>query len=144
MTGPLSKREIDDRSAVTANLVFVPPAFNEDAVRAAGLSLIVVHDRTDAVAGIASRWGAARERYAEAIKRQEGTDWFPRRQCMLAAAAELARTRRLRAFFISRKRRLGDCHLRRPLLHDELRAVAYMMSSAVQTGASRRSDASST
>jgi ubiquinone/menaquinone biosynthesis C-methylase UbiE len=55
VTGPLAKSEIDDRSAVTANLYFVPPAFNEDAIHAAGLNLIVVHDRTDAVAGIASR-----------------------------------------------------------------------------------------
>ena len=98
VTGPLAKSEIDDRSAVTANLDFVPPGFNEDAIRAAGLSLIVVHDRTDAVAGIASRWGAARERHAEAIKRQEGADWFARRQRMLAAAAELGRTRRLSRF----------------------------------------------
>jgi SAM-dependent methyltransferase len=98
VTGPLAKSEIDDRTAVTANLVFVPPGFNEDAIRAAGLSLIAVHDRTDAVAGIASRWGAARDRHVEAVKRQEGGDWFARRQRMLAAAAELARTRRLSRF----------------------------------------------
>ena len=98
VTGRLAKAEIDDRSALTANLDFVPSRFNEDAIRAAGLSLIAVHDRTDAVAGIASRWGAARDRYAEAVKQQEGGDWFARRQRMLAAAAELARTRRLSRF----------------------------------------------
>jgi SAM-dependent methyltransferase len=98
VTGPLAKSEIDDRTAVTANVYFVPQAFNEDAIRAAGLNLIVVHDRTEAVACIASRWGAARERYAEAVRRQEGEDWFARRQRMLAAAAELARTRRLSRF----------------------------------------------
>src|SRR5262249_12984112 len=81
-----------------ANLVFVPAGFNEDAIRAAGLSLIVVHDRTDAVAGITSRWGAARERHAEVIERQEGADWFARRQRVLPAAAELAGTRRLSRF----------------------------------------------
>ena len=98
VTGPLAKSEIDDRSAVTANVYFVPQGFNEDAIRTAGLNLIAVHDRSDAVAGIASRWGAARERYAEAVRRQEGGDWFAPRQCMLAAAAELARTRRLSRF----------------------------------------------
>jgi SAM-dependent methyltransferase len=98
VTGPLAKSEIDDRTAVTPNLDFVPPGFNEDAIRAAGLCLIAVHDRTDAVTGIASRWGAARERHAEVIKRQEGPDWFARRQRMLAAAAELAGSRRLSRF----------------------------------------------
>jgi hypothetical protein len=99
---------------VTANLDFVPSGFNEDVIRDAGLNLVVVHDRTDAVAGIASRWGAARERNAEAVKRQEGDDWFARRQRMLAAAAELARTHRLSRFvYLAEKSRLVECHLRR-------------------------------
>jgi SAM-dependent methyltransferase len=103
VTGPLAKSEVDDRTAVTANLDFVPPGFNEDATRAAGLSLIAVHDRTDAVAGIASRWGAARERHAEAIKRQEGADWFARRPRMLARQRNLQGPGVSRASSISRK-----------------------------------------
>jgi SAM-dependent methyltransferase len=98
VTGPIAKGEIDGRSALGSNLVFVPPGFNEDTVAASGLMMVSRVDRAAAVEEIASRWYVARERRAELLKREEGEDWFERRQRMLATSAELAKSRRLSRF----------------------------------------------
>jgi SAM-dependent methyltransferase len=98
VTGAVSKGEIDGRSALGPNLFFVPPGLNEDAIQGAGLTLVSRHDRADAVADIASRWHDARLRRAAILRREEGDDWFERRQLMLATAARLAIDRRLSRF----------------------------------------------
>ena len=102
MTGALSKPEIDGRCALASNVTnafFVPPGFNEGAVTAAGLVLLESVDRAAAAAEIAGRWRAARERRAKALIREEGEDWFDRRQVMLSMTAHLATERRLTRFF---------------------------------------------
>jgi hypothetical protein len=67
--------------------------------------LVSRHDRAAAVADIASRWRDARQRRAEILRREEGEEWFERRQRMLATTAELARDRRLSRFlYVAEKR----------------------------------------
>ena len=99
VTGALSKLEIDGRCALSPNGLFVPPGFNEGAVAAAGLVLLQSVDRAAAAAEIAGRWHAARERRAKALIKEEGQDWFQRRQVMLSMTAHLALERRLTRFF---------------------------------------------
>jgi SAM-dependent methyltransferase len=98
LTGAVAKSEIDGRSALGSNLSFVPPGVNEDAIRAAGLTMLHCQDRANAVAEIAARWHAARLRRAAILKREEGEEWFERRQGMLATSAELAQSGRLSRF----------------------------------------------
>jgi SAM-dependent methyltransferase len=98
LTGAVAKDEIDGRSALGSNLFFVPPGLNEEAIGTAGLTLLHRQDRAAAVAEIAGRWHAARLRRATALTREEGDEWFERRQRMLATSAELARSRRLSRF----------------------------------------------
>ena len=98
LTGAVAKDEIDGRSVLGSNLFFVPPGLNEEAVRAAGLTLLGSKDRAVAVADIASRWHAARLRRAALLAREEGEEWFERRQLMLASSAELAGSGRLSRF----------------------------------------------
>lgn len=98
VTGPAAKVEIDGRCALGAELSFVPPGYNEACAAGAGLTLVSCVDRSAAVADIASRWHAARESRRTRLVREEGEDWYERRQTMLAASAELARTRRLSRF----------------------------------------------
>ena len=102
VTGALSKPEIDDRCALVRNVpnaFFVPLGFNESAVTAAGLVLLQSVDRAATTAEIAGRWRTARERRAKALIREEGEDWFQRRQVMLNMTAHLASERRLTRFF---------------------------------------------
>jgi SAM-dependent methyltransferase len=89
LTGPMAKSALDVRAAAGFFLV-VPPGFNETAIAKAGLTLLLGEDRTAAVADVASRWQAARQRRAIELQRQEGADWFEERQRFLAVAAELA------------------------------------------------------
>lgn len=98
LTGAVAKGEIDGRSALGSNLFFVPPGFNEQAIAAAGLTMLVCQDRAEAVAEIAGRWHASRQRRAAILRPEEGEDWFERRQRMLATSAELAKSRRLSRF----------------------------------------------
>jgi SAM-dependent methyltransferase len=106
VTGALAKGEIDGRSVLGSNLFFVPPGLNEAAVGAAGLVLLSRQDRAAAAAEIAGRWHAARLRRAEALRQEEGEDWFERRQLMLATTAELARSGRLSRFlYVAEKSR---------------------------------------
>jgi SAM-dependent methyltransferase len=97
LTGPVGKADLDARAANGAFLL-VPPGCNEAAVAAAGLTLLRREDRTEAVAGIAGRWHAARARHAPELEREEGADWFARRQRFLEVTAELAASRRLSRF----------------------------------------------
>ncbi|WFU02340.1 methyltransferase domain-containing protein [Rhizobium sp. CB3171] len=108
VTGALSKLEIDGRCALVldaSNAFFVPPGFNESAMTAAGLVLLQTVDRAAAAAEIAGRWRDARERRANALIREEGEDWFRRRQVMLNMTAHLASERRLTRFFYLAEKR---------------------------------------
>lgn len=98
LTGAVAKTELDIRAA-TGVFLFVPPGINERAIKNAGLTLLRCEDRTTATADIAARWHAARVRHAAALEREEGADWFERRQQFLAITAELSRSRRLSRFF---------------------------------------------
>jgi SAM-dependent methyltransferase len=98
LTGAVAKSEIDGRSALGSNLFFVPPNLNKDAIGAAGLKILRCENRAGAVATIGARWHAARLRRAEVLKREEGEEWFDRRQRMLATSAELASSGRLSRF----------------------------------------------
>ena len=97
VTGPVAKTEIDARAALGFYL-FVPPGLNEQAIAAAGLTVLRCEDRTPAVADIAARWHEARRRHVAELEREEGAEWFAERQRFLAATAELARSRRLSRF----------------------------------------------
>jgi SAM-dependent methyltransferase len=94
VTGAVDKTELDARAALGFYL-FVPPGLNEEAIAAAGLVLLRREDRSAATAEIAARWHAARARHAPTLEREEGADWFARRQQFLATTAALARSRRL-------------------------------------------------
>ena len=61
VTGPVAKSELDVRASA-GFFVVVPPALNEKAIEAAGLTLLRCEDRTSATADIAKRWHAARLR----------------------------------------------------------------------------------
>ena len=98
VTGPVTKSELDIRAA-TGFYLFVPLGINEEAIRSAGLNLLTCDDRTTATADIAARWHAARVRRAAALKREEGDDWYERRQEFLAVVGQLAKSRRLSRFF---------------------------------------------
>lgn len=103
VSGPVSKAELDVRAALGFYL-FVPPGWNERAIAEAGLVLLHGEDGTPAVAAIAGRWHAVRARHAAALEREEGADWFARRQRFLAMTAELAGSRRLsRLLYLAEK-----------------------------------------
>jgi hypothetical protein len=53
LTGPIAKGEVDGRSALGSNLYFVPRGVNEQAISAAGLTMLVCQDRAEAVTEIA-------------------------------------------------------------------------------------------
>lgn len=97
ITGEISKSELDVRTA-SGSFLFVPPGLNEGAIKAAGLTLQRVEDRTAAVAEIGARTCSARVRYAAQLKREEGIDGFGKRQELYAMATELAKSRRLSRF----------------------------------------------
>lgn len=103
VTGAVSKAELDVRAA-TGFFLFATPGINEAAIQGAGLTLLRCEDRTTATAEIAARWHAARVRHAAALEREEGRDWFERRQRFLAMTAELSRSRRLsRYLYVAEK-----------------------------------------
>ncbi len=97
LTGAVDKSALHIRAG-TGFFLFVPPGLDEKAMEAAGLTLLRSEDRTAATAEIAARWHAARLRRAAALQREEGADWFERRQRFLATTAELAASRRLSRF----------------------------------------------
>lgn len=98
LTGEVAKADLDVRAA-GGFFLFVPPGLNQRAIEAAGLTLLRSEDRTAATAETAARWRAARLRRTDVLRREEGADWFERRQRFLAVTAELAESRRLSRFF---------------------------------------------
>jgi SAM-dependent methyltransferase len=97
ITGAVAKSELDIRTA-TGFFLFVPPGVDEEAIKAAGLTLLCREDRTAPIAEIAARWHAARARHAGALEGEEGAEGFAGRQRLYAMAAELAKSRRLSRF----------------------------------------------
>lgn len=97
VTGEIAKSELDIRTA-SGFFLLVPPGFNEEATKFAGLTLRRVEDRTAAVAEIGARTCSARMRHAPVLEREEGVDGFRRRQDLYAMATELAKSRRLSRF----------------------------------------------
>lgn len=97
VTGEIAKSELDIRTA-SGFFLFVPPGLNEEAIKAAGLTLLRVEDRTAAVAEIGARMHSARIRHAPVLECEEGVDGFRKRQALYAMATELAKTRRLSRF----------------------------------------------
>jgi SAM-dependent methyltransferase len=97
VTGAVAKSELDIRGGIGFFLL-VPPGLNEEAIEAAGLTLLKREDRTAATAEVAACLHAARARRAAALEREEGPDWFGQRQRLLATTAELAQSRRLSRF----------------------------------------------
>ncbi len=97
LTGPVAESELAVRGSAGFFLV-VPPDLNEKALEAAGLTLLRGEDRTAATAEIAARWQAVRLKNAAVLRREEGEEWFSRRQRFLAMTAELADSRRLSRF----------------------------------------------
>jgi SAM-dependent methyltransferase len=97
ITGEIAKSELDVRTA-SGFFLLVPPGLNEEAIRAAGLRLLRVEDRTAAVAEIGARTCSARMRQVPVLEREEGADGFRKRQALYAMATELAKSRRLSRF----------------------------------------------
>jgi SAM-dependent methyltransferase len=97
VTGEVSKAELDVRASLGFYL-FVPPGLNEKAILDAGLEVLRVEDRTEAVAEIAARWLRVRERHQDQLHADEGLEFYARRQRFLEVTAELARSRRLSRF----------------------------------------------
>jgi SAM-dependent methyltransferase len=97
ITGEIAKSELDLRSA-SGFFLFVPPGFNEEAIKAVGLTLLRCEDRTAAVAEIGARMCSARLRHASALQQEEGADGFQKRQGLYAIATELAKSHRLSRF----------------------------------------------
>lgn len=97
LTGAVATSELDICGGIGLFLV-VPPGLDEGAVEAAGLILLRREDRTAATAEVAPRLHATRARRAAALEREEGADWFGKRQRLLATRAELAKSRRLSRF----------------------------------------------
>jgi SAM-dependent methyltransferase len=97
VTGEVSKTELDVRASLGFYL-FVPLGMNEKAILAAGLNVLRVEDRTAAIAEIAARWFAVRERHQSDLHAEEGADFYARRQRFLETTAELARSKRLSRF----------------------------------------------
>jgi cyclopropane fatty-acyl-phospholipid synthase-like methyltransferase len=97
VTGPISIEELYVRASQGA-FVVVPPGVNERATTASGLVLRRCEDRTQATAAIAGRWHDARERRAYELQKEEGGEWFAKRQRFLAMTAKLAATGRLSRF----------------------------------------------
>jgi SAM-dependent methyltransferase len=97
LRGAVTTSELELRGSIGLFLV-VPPGLDEEAIEAAGLTLLKREDRTSATAEVAARLHAARARRAAARQCEEGADWFVQRQRLLATTAELAESRRLSRF----------------------------------------------
>jgi cyclopropane fatty-acyl-phospholipid synthase-like methyltransferase len=97
ITGAVAKSELDIRTT-TGDFLLVPPGLDQEAIGAAGLSLLRSEDRSDATAIIAARWHDVRLRHAAELEQLEGSDRFARLQHYYATAAELAASRKLSRF----------------------------------------------
>jgi SAM-dependent methyltransferase len=97
VTGSLSKDEVLVRASI-AFFLFHPPGMNERLLEAAGFDLVAVHDETENVATIASRWRAARQRREVELRRALGDEAFEREQQFFEVAHRVAAERRLSRF----------------------------------------------
>src|SRR5215813_12454847 len=105
VTGEVSKSELDLRTASGFRLL-VPPGLNEQAIKAAGLTLLRCDDTSAAMAEIGARMCSARLRHATALQQEEGTDGFQKRQRVYAIVTELAKSHRLSRFlYVAEKSR---------------------------------------
>jgi SAM-dependent methyltransferase len=103
LTGPLSDAEMRARSSI-GDFLFVPPGFNEATLQRAGFEVLDAEDTTSAVASIASRWLAARQRHRPALLEFEGESTYLELQAFLTVVARLAGEGRLsRLAFHARK-----------------------------------------
>lgn len=97
VTGALTHREIAIRSSI-GFFLFVPAGYDERLLAQAGFGSIEVHDRTENMAAMASRWREAREERADELRRVEGDGTFEGQQTFLEVTARLASERRLSRF----------------------------------------------
>ena len=97
VTGPLSNREIAVRSSI-GFFLFAPPGIDERAIKAAGLTLQHVEDRTENMANLAAQWLAAREARRVELVKIEGEESVDHQAEFLSVAAKLASERRLSRF----------------------------------------------
>lgn len=103
VTGPLTDEEIAIRSSI-GFFLFVPPGCNDRLLDAAGLQVLRCEDRTENMATIAARWGAARQRRADRLREIEGEATFEGQQSFFAVASRIAREGRLSRFaYLARK-----------------------------------------
>lgn len=94
LTGEVSEAERAARGA-RGHTELVPPGFNQDALAAAGLTLLETEDRTAALAEAADRRRAARQANRAPLEEDEGAQGFAREQRYLQTVADLARRRAL-------------------------------------------------
>jgi SAM-dependent methyltransferase len=97
LTGAVSKPELDIRAA-QGEFVLVPPGVNEAAIAAAGLHLRSTRDTTKDMAIIAKRLHAARAARSDGLRKEEGDNWFEKRQRFLAVVTTLADDMRMSRF----------------------------------------------
>ena len=103
VTGPLSNDEIAIRSSI-AFFLFVPLGYDEQVLRDAGFALMVVEDRTENTATVASRWHVARAARADVLRQFEGDETYDGQQTFFEVCARLARERRLsRVVYVAAK-----------------------------------------
>ena len=108
VTGPLSSEEITVRSSI-GFFLFVAPDTDERLIADAGLQLMRTADVSEALARIATKWHAARDKRAAELKRIEGAATFEGQQRFLEVAARLAAERRLSRFaYLAHKRGNGQ------------------------------------
>jgi SAM-dependent methyltransferase len=97
VTGPLANAEIAIRSSV-GFFLFVPPGYDEQVLRDAGLELVVREDRTANMETVARRWHAARAAHEGDVRQLEGEETYTGQQTFFAVCEQLARERRLSRF----------------------------------------------
>ncbi len=95
--GPVSSDEIALRS-MYGYTQFVPAGFNELLLRAAGLAVVGVEDRTGGLLKTASGRYAARAGHRSELEEAEGVDLFERQQRFLETVVGLARRGALARF----------------------------------------------
>jgi len=97
LTGAVSKQEFDIRAS-HGYCVLVPPGVNEKAIAQAGFRLRRQSNATPSLADITHRLVAAREARSQALREEEGNDWFAWRQSYLSMIENLAVSGRLSRF----------------------------------------------
>jgi ubiquinone/menaquinone biosynthesis C-methylase UbiE len=94
ITGPVTGREIADRSAIGV-YVFSIASMNEELLAEAGFDLLRREDLTENMGRVAGRWRDARQHFSDELVADEGAATFEGVQRFLGAAHLLARERRL-------------------------------------------------